>query len=96
MSVLLIYTSFNKCSCCEHITGDVNINLYGCVSLLDPECAAYVFFFVCVISNQSISKKHIMSGLNHGSLLHKTHIKVLLLLRYHGLICVDPYYHYSN
>ena len=36
----------NKNSCCEHITGGVNIYLYGCISLLAPECA--VCFCVCM------------------------------------------------
>ena len=52
--------SFNQCkrsSCCEHITGVVNIYLYECVSLLAPECAVCVCVFVCVILNQSTSKK---------------------------------------
>ena len=44
---------------CEHITGDVNIYLYWCVSLLAHECPVClcVCVFVCVISNQSTSKK---------------------------------------
>ena len=54
-----VFIHCNKGSCCEHITGGVNIYLYGCVSLLAPECVVYlcVFVFVCVISNQSTSKK---------------------------------------
>ena len=44
----------------EHITGGVNIYLYGCVSLLAPECAVCllcvcVCVFVCVILYQSTS-----------------------------------------
>ena len=38
----------NKDSCCEHITGAVNIYLYGCVSLLAPECAVCLCVCVCV------------------------------------------------
>ena len=38
-----ISKSFIQCSyassCCQHITGGVNINLHGCVSLMVPECA---------------------------------------------------------
>ena len=50
---------------------------------------------LCVISNQSASKKpHCMSDLSKlDTLLHKTHIKALLVLRNEGLTCVDPYYH---
>ena len=43
----------------------------------------YLCVCVCVISNQSTSKKpHYLSDLSKpDSLLHKTHIKVLLILR---------------
>ena len=52
---------------------------------------------VCVISNQSTSKKpHYVSGLSKlGALLHKTHIKVLRVLTYDGSTSVDPWYHWS-
>ena len=33
---------------CDHITGNVNIYLYGCVILLIPECAMSICVFVCV------------------------------------------------
>ena len=58
--------------------------LYGCVSLLVPECAVCVC--VCVISNQNTSKKpHYVSDLSKlDVLLHETYIKVLLELRYIG------------
>ena len=48
--------------------------------------------FVCVISNQSTSKKpHHVSGISKlDALLHKTHMKVLLVLRNQGSTCVDP------
>ena len=51
--------------------------------------------FMCVISNQSTSKEqHYVSDLSKpDALLHKTHIKVFLVIRYQGLTCVDPYYH---
>ena len=64
--------------------------LYGCVSLLATECAVCVYVFVCVISNQSTCKKpHYLSDLSKlDTLLHKTHIKILLELRYQGLIHV--------
>ena len=38
----------NKDSCCEHITGGVNIYLHGCVCLLAPECAVYLSVCVCL------------------------------------------------
>ena len=28
----------NRNCCCEHVTGGVNICLYGCVSVLTPVC----------------------------------------------------------
>ena len=34
-------------SCCEYMVGDVNIYLYGCVSLSVPECAGYLSMYVC-------------------------------------------------
>ena len=39
----------NKDSCCEHITGGLNIFLYGSVYLLAPECV--VCLSVHLISN---------------------------------------------
>ena len=36
----------NTDSCCEHMAGGVNIHLYGCVSLLVPECAVYLCVYV--------------------------------------------------
>ena len=47
---------------------------------------------VCVISTQSTSKKpHYVSDLSKlDLLLHKAHSKVLLVLRYQELTCVDP------
>ena len=80
----------NKDSCCEYITGGVNIYLFGCVSLIMAlECAVRVC--VRVISNQSTNKKqHCVWDLcKLDALLHKAHIKVLLVLRYHDLTCVD-------
>ena len=57
--MLELFIQCNKDSCREHITGGVNIYIYifmyGCVSLLAPECV-----FVCVISNLSTIKNCIM------------------------------------
>ena len=47
-------------SCCEHITGGVNIYLYGRVILLAPECAVCLCLCVCVISNQRLASIQIM------------------------------------
>ena len=48
-----------------------------------PESTVCACMFVCVISNQITSKKpHYVSDL-----LHKTHIKVLLVLWYQRLTC---------
>ena len=84
-----------KGGCCEHITGGVNIYLYRCVSLLVPECVVCVGLCVCVLLSQSTGRKsHYVSDLSKlDALLHKTHIKVFLVLRYQGSTCVDSYYH---
>ena len=41
-----------------HITGGANIYLFVCVSLLIPVCPVCVC--LCVISNQSTSKNHVI------------------------------------
>ena len=69
----------NTDSCCEHITGGVITYLYACDSLL----AQFISVFVCVISNQSTSKKPHVSDLSKPDvLLHKTNNKVLLVLTF--------------
>ena len=61
----------------------VNVYLYGCVNLLATVCLC-----TCVISNQNNSKKtHMSDPSKLDTLSHKTHSKVLLVLRYKGLIC---------
>lgn len=45
-----LFIHCNKHSCSEHITGGVNIFLYGCVSLMLLECC--VFVCVCDIESQ--------------------------------------------
>ena len=54
-----------------------------------------VYVFVFVISSQVNSKKpHYVSDLSKlDTLLPKTQMKVLLVLTYQGLTCVDPHYH---
>ena len=47
----------NTDSCCEHIAHGVNIYLYGCVSLSVWLCCVSLCVCVCVILNQSTSKK---------------------------------------
>ena len=77
------------------MTRVVNMYLYECASLLAPECVVCICVFVCVISNQSTSKNpHYVSDLSkRDAVLHKTHIRVLLVLRYQGSTCADSYYH---
>ena len=68
-------------------------DIYMGVSLLAPECAVLccAVLWMCVISNQSTSKKPHVSDLSKRDvLLHKTHIKVLLVQTYQGATCVDP------
>ena len=45
--VQLWFIQCNTDSCCEHMTGGVNIHLYGCVSRLVPECPVYLCVYVC-------------------------------------------------
>ena len=49
-----LFIQYNTESCCEHMTGSINIYLHACVG---PLCVPCVFVSVCVISNQSTSKK---------------------------------------
>ena len=50
---------------------------------------------VCDIKIRVPVKNHTVSDLSKlDALLHKTYIKVLLVLWYQGSTCVDPYYHY--
>ena len=72
-----LFIECNTDSCCEHITGGINIYLYGCVSPLRVLCV-----FVCVISNQSNGKEHIkcQTSVTLKACCIK-HIKVLLALK---------------
>ena len=71
----------------------VNMYLYGCVSLLPPKCARCPC--VCVISNQSTSKKpHCVSDLGKlDALLHITHINVLRLDMSRSIISLSKIAH---
>ena len=88
---MIIFIQFNTGSCCEHITVSTNIYLYACVSLLAPVRAVCVCVCVCVcvVSNQNTSKKaHYRSDLSKlDPLLHKTHSKAFLILRYQSSTC---------
>ena len=53
-----LFIHCNTHNFCEYITGGVDTYLHGCVSLLTPECALWLYLCFCVISNQSTSKKH--------------------------------------
>ena len=93
ISELLIHC--HKGSFFKYITGGVNMRLYECVSLLAPECAVSLcmcmYVFVCVISNQSTSKKpnYVLGISKRDALLHETHSKAFLVLRYQVSTCVD-------
>ena len=65
-----------------------------CVLVYCPlECAVCLSVCLCVISSQSTSKKpqYVPSLSKLDAFLHKTHIKVLLVLRYQGSACVVPF-----
>ena len=86
-----LFIQCNTNNCCEHITGDVNIYLHGCASLLASECV--VFVSVSVLYQTRIpGKKHIMcqTSVNLKPRCIKAHSEVLLVLRYQGSTCVDP------
>ena len=78
-------------SCCEHITGGVNIQLYGRVILLVPECAVCLCLCLCDIKSETSKHSNYVSDLSQlDNLLHKMHSNVLPVLRYQRLTCVDP------
>ena len=55
-----LFIPCNTDSCCEYITGCVNIYLYGCVSLSAPHVLCIfvcVCVCVCMIPNESTKKK---------------------------------------
>ena len=54
-------------------------------------CCVCLCVYLCMISNQSTHEKpHYVSGLSKpDTLLRKTQIQVLLVLRYQGSTCVD-------
>ena len=65
-----------------------------CVSVYCPlECAVCLSVCLCVMSSQSTSKKpqYVPSLSKLDAFLHKTHFKVLLVLRYQGSACVVPF-----
>ena len=65
--------------------------MYLYLSIYWPLSVLCVCVCVYVISNQSTSKKSQVPDLSKlEALLHKTHIKVLLVMRYQGLTRVDP------
>ena len=54
------------------MTGGVSIYLNECVSLLGRECVVSLCLFMCVISNQSASKKpQVLDLTKLDALLHK-------------------------
>ena len=80
-----LFIQSNTGGCYAHITGGVGIQLHVPVPILVPVCPVY--FSVFMASNQSNSRKpchpfQIFSKFD--ALLHNTHSKVLLVLRYQG------------
>ena len=71
----------NTDSCCEHIAGGVYIYLYGCVSLLVPDCAMYLC--VCDIKSEYQQKTTSHTTVNLMACCIK-YSKVALVLRYQG------------
>ena len=78
----------------------VLIYIYMDVSVYWPMCVLCVFVhmcvFVCVCDTKSEyqPKPHYVSDLSKpDASLYKIHTKVLLVLRFQGLTCIDPSYH---
>ena len=70
----------------------VQIYIYIGVSVYWPQSVLCVC--VCDIKLEYSKKPHYGSDLGkRDALLHKTYIKVLLVLRYQGLTFIDLYYH---
>ena len=74
-------------------SGTPGMYLYGCVSLLAPECV--VCLYLCVRYQIKVSvKNHIMCQTSVKVIPYCVkHIKVLLVPRYQSSPCVDPYHH---
>ena len=78
----------------------VLIYIYMDVSIYWPMCVLCVFvrictFCVCLWYQIGVSaKNHTVSDLSkHDASLYEIHTKVLLVLRFQGLTCIDPSYH---
>ena len=76
----------DKDNCCEHITGGVNVYLYGLFSLLAPKCAVCLCVCLCLFvsnikSEYQVKTTYVSDLSKRKVLLHKTHIKVLLVLK---------------
>ena len=86
----------NTDSCCEHI--NVDDNIYLCVSPWVPACAVCVFVRVCDIKSECLQKPwpcHLWKNYDKlDALLHKTYVKVLLVLRYQHSTSAGHWYHY--
>ena len=87
--VLFIYTIFFSVICVlqeelNFIASKVQIH-----NLLSVLC---IFVCVCMISNQSTSKKpdYVSDLSKFDALLHRTHIKIILVLRYQGSTFIEP------
>ena len=88
-----LFIQCNTESCCEHITGSININLCA-VSVHWPVCTMCLCLSMCDIKLEYKQKaKSYVRPQQIDALLHKTHRKVHAVLRYQGLTCVDPKCH---
>ena len=56
-----------------------------------PECAVYIYLFVCDIKSEYSKNTLCVRPQQTYALLHKTYIKVLLVLRYQDSTCVDAF-----
>ena len=61
--IIELFIQYNTDSCCEYVTGDVNIYLYGCTSVLVSKhiCLCVCVFVVCEVLKIIVPAKiHIM------------------------------------
>ena len=86
-----LFIRCNTDSCFEEITSGANIYLNGLVKLLLPRFVFLcVFLCVCDIMPEYQQNPHVSDSSKLDALLHKTHSKILLVLRFNGVTCVGP------
>ena len=55
-----LFIQYNTDNCCAYVTGHANMYLYVCVCKYIGSCVSCVCLSVCVVSNKSTRKSHII------------------------------------